>query len=111
MAQADDGRASLSELWASRLHAATTPDEIVCVANDFVASWTEGDRARMPSQCLPPRLGTPQDVSAYAFALTQARLDFVGAATRTELLENMCGFMSAAAMRIAQLAHLSRAHI
>ena len=101
----------LSDVWSSRLHAASTPDEIVCVANDFIASWTETDRARMPSDCLPPRLGTPQDLSAYAFALTHARLDFAGAATKAELLERMCGFMSAAAMRVAQLAHLSRAHI
>jgi hypothetical protein len=99
------------DVWDSRLHNAVTPEEVLCVANDFIATWSEADRARMPAGSLPPRLGTPQDLSAYAFALTQARLDFSGAATKAELLERMCAFMSAAAMRIAQLAHLSRAHI
>ena len=111
MAQTGAPRAILADLWISRLHAASTPEEIVCVANDFVASWSESDRARLPALCLPPRLGTAQDVSAYAFALTQQRLEFAGTVTKAELVERMCAFMSTAAMRVAQLAHLSRASI
>jgi hypothetical protein len=111
MAEAGGKKAERSDLWVSRLHAASSAEEIVCIANEFVASWSEPDRARIPAQCLPPDLGTPQDVSTYAFALTQTRLEFVGASSRVQLIERMCAFMSAAAMRIAQLEHWSHAQM
>jgi hypothetical protein len=90
---------------------ATDPEQIVQLANRFVAAHDESERARLPSHCLPPAIETPQDVCNYAFRLTQEQLRFGGPLGPGLLLDRMALFFSLASSRIAQLAHIARIRV
>lgn len=94
-----------------RLGVATNPEHIVRIAKQFIEAQDESERSRLPAQCLPPRLHTPQDVCNYAFRLTQEQLKFEGALGAGLLLDRMALFFSLASSRIAQLAHIARIRV
>jgi len=101
--------AILPDTWAMQIGLAVTPEQIVLVARQFIDTWHEGDIARLPAGCAPPFLRTPQDVSDYAFTLTQAQLQFDGTLTLGLVLDRMTVFFTFASSRIAHLQHIARA--
>ncbi|MGE5616587.1 MAG: hypothetical protein ACM3X5_06700 [Bacillota bacterium] len=101
--------ATLPASWLSRLNFAASPEEIVRIAVDYLATgWNETQLARLPDGCRPPPLDAPQDVSAYAFTLMRAQLEQPGPAAAELLLDRMAVFFNYASMRVAYLAHIDR---
>jgi hypothetical protein len=62
--------------WFDLLAGATTPQEVVNVARDYLATWTPEEIAALPRSCRPPRsLKFPEEIVDYAFALVKAHLE------------------------------------
>jgi len=97
--------------WTRRLGVATNPEQIVQLAKRFLEMHGEDERSRLPPNCLPPAIHTPQDVCNYAFRLTQEQLKFDGPLNAGLLLDRMALFFSLASSRIAQLAHIARIRV
>jgi hypothetical protein len=91
-----------------RLNAAQRTEEVVAIANEFIDSWDESERSRLPAGCMPPVLRSVQDLNAYALTLTQVQLEFAGSLARGALLDRMTLFFNYASTRAAQLAYLAR---
>jgi hypothetical protein len=87
-------------LWDQRLASAESPEEVVGLARDFLASWHPADIAALPESCWPPRIKDADDVNAYAFQLVHARF-------RCQIddrpVECMSSFFTAASHRLSQL--------
>jgi hypothetical protein len=101
--------ASVPDRWLSRIAFAATTDEIVILASDYAHSLTEGERMRLPPNCLPPPFKSPQDVNGYALTLTRAHLTYRGALSCEILLERLTLFFSTLSGRIAQIERFTRA--
>lgn len=101
--------ASVPDRWLSQIAAAATTEEIVVLASDYAHTLTEGERMRLPSNCLPPPFKSPQDVNAYALVLTRAHLAFRGALSSEILLERLMLFFATLSGRIAQIERFTRA--
>jgi len=86
--------------WAACLASATREDDVINAANEYVASWTQAELARLPSECRPPVFHTPQQISNYAFVLTRAEL------AGNLANDRMLAFFSHASQRVAIIAHV-----
>jgi hypothetical protein len=101
--------ASVPDRWLSQIALAATTDEIVVLASNYAASLTEGERMRLPPNCLPPPFKSAQDVNGYALTLTRAHLSFRGALSSEILLERLMLFFATLSGRIAQIERFTRA--
>ena len=85
--------------WFDMLAAAVTPEEVVDVARDFLATWTPEEIAALPRACRPPRsLKFPEEIVDYAFALVKAHLD---AGSEGSGVTRMATFFAEASWRVA----------
>ena len=88
-----------SSPWFDLLAAATTPEEVLNVARDYLATWTPEEIASLPRACRPPRrIKFPEEIVDYAFVLVKAHLEAgpdSGAVTR------MATFFAEASWRVA----------
>ena len=99
-----DRQAAPAATWGGLLQAASTPQEILEVVRDFVATWTPQETSALPPKArLPLRFTEPEDVVHYAFDLSQARLG----GEETESLLRMWRLFMDASQRIGSA--LSRA--
>lgn len=90
--------------WAARVEGATSSQEVVDVARDFIAQLTPYEVHSLPAQCMPPpKIVDADDVTAYA--LTLVRHDCADAAGEAGLAHKMADFFSHASGRLAQLAN------
>lgn len=101
----------LPECWTTCLNAATSADEIVRLSREYLSTWSETERARLPGNCIPPPMRSMNDVSDYAYTLAQEQLAFDGPYVGRMLLDRMASFFTFASSRLANLAFLSRARI
>ena len=83
------------------LDCATTPEEVVSVARDFVASFTPYEVEFLPPECRPHKIVDAGDVSDYAFELTRASCDQQGEGA--EVAQKFKAFFADAADRLARL--------
>jgi hypothetical protein len=94
-------RSALSSIgWQGRLDEATTPEEVVSTARDFVASWTPQEIASLPRPCRPWKIVDADDVAAYAIQLAQEGTAETDAAAP---VDKMCAFFSSASLRVSQI--------
>src|SRR5690349_3807175 len=92
-------RVPKTHLWFDLLAAAGTPEEVVRVARDFLATWTPEEIARLPADCRPPRtLRFAEEVVDYAFSLVKAHVDD---ASQNEVITRMANFFAEASWRVA----------
>lgn len=92
---------SESFTWPEVLAAAATPDELVGVVRDFLASWTPQEIDALPPSCRPPgKFSNPEDIVLYTFALVDSqmhsRIDDAG-------VNRMANFFSEATRRATHL--------
>jgi len=59
--------------WITRLAAANADEDVLAVAQDFLARLPRGFVSGLPAACQPPEMRSAQDVSSYAFALMMYR--------------------------------------
>ncbi len=85
--------------WFDLLAAAATPEEVVGIARDFLATWTPEEIAAMPRACRPPNsLKFPEQIVDYAFALVKAHLD---SGSDSNGVTRMATFFAEASWRVA----------
>ena len=85
--------------WPDLLGAASTPEDVIGVARDYLATWGPEELERLPSECKPPgRFFEPEEVVSYAFSLVQHHC---GPAASNAELARLVNFFSDAARRIA----------
>ena len=61
--------------WRDHLVLAATPERVLAVAQDFLATWSPEELASLPAACRPPaRFAVPEDVVLYTFTLVDYRL-------------------------------------
>ena len=85
--------------WFDLLAAAATPEEVVNVARDFLATWTPEEIAALPRACRPPRtLKFPEEIVDYAFSLVKAHLD---EGSDSNGVTRMATFFAEASWRVA----------
>jgi hypothetical protein len=85
--------------WFDQLAAAGTPDEVVRVARDYLATWAPDEIALLPPACRPPRnLKFPEEVVDYAFLLVKAH---VSDSVQGEAMTRMANFFAEASWRVA----------
>lgn len=92
---------TISSGWEDRLRDSATATEVVDVARDFVASWTPTELARLPRECRPRKLVDSDDITGFAYALTQrsCALDRMS----DDSLHRMASFFTAASRQLASL--------
>lgn len=85
--------------WADLLGAASTPEEVIGVARDYLATWAPAELERLPSECKPPsKFFEPEEVVSYAFSLVQHHC---GPGADDSDVARLVNFFSVAARRIA----------
>ena len=87
--------------WPDLLALSSTPDEVLGVVRDFIATWSPQEMNALPASCKPPgKFSMPEDVVLYAFALVDqqvhARVDDPG-------VYRMANFFSEATRRVTHL--------
>jgi len=100
-----------SHQWAARLNMATSSQEVVSVANEYIASLSDPQHSTLPDACLPRPLRTAEDLNDYAYTLTQEQLHFVGSLAVSSLLDRLAVFFSLAATRVAHLSFIDRVRV
>jgi hypothetical protein len=84
--------------WFDQLAATTTPEEVVHIARDFVATWTPAEIAALPRALRPGSMKYPEEVVDYAFNLVRAHVD---GHTANDAITRMATFFAEASWRVA----------
>jgi hypothetical protein len=87
--------------WQGRLNEASTPEDVVKVARDFLARWLPHELQRLPAECLPGKIVDADDVNQYALTLVQRSC--AGDRMGDGLLQQMAAFFTRASLRLAQI--------
>jgi hypothetical protein len=98
-AKNDHHRSPMS--WHMVLDCATTLEEVVSVARDFVASFTPYEMEFLPRECRPRKIVDAKDVGDYAFELTRAAC--AGKGEGAVVTDKFKAFFADAAERVAKL--------
>ena len=87
--------------WEGRLHEASTREEVVSVAREFVARWSPAELAALPVESLPAKIVDDEDVSQYALRLMQRSC--AGDRMDDGPLQHLASFFNHASSRLAQI--------
>jgi len=85
--------------WQRRLDDSFTVQEVVDVANDFLALWTAEDLALLPADCMPGSVGGASELNGYALRL--AHRDTI--TREISPLHRMAAFFTKAALRLFEI--------
>jgi len=92
---------SESFTWPDVLAAAVTPEELVGVVRDYLASWTPHEINALPADCRPPaKISFPEDIVLYTFALVDSQMH---SRTDDAGVYRMANFFSEATRRVTHL--------
>ena len=89
--------------WFQQIDAAKSPNEVVAVTRDYLATWTPDELGLMPEPCRPGRVKDAQDIEHLHVHLVEeyGRNRLGGEALVS--LQRMTSFIVRASVRIAQL--------
>jgi hypothetical protein len=87
--------------WQGRLDDATSREDVVGVARDFLALVTPEEVARMPVDCRPGKLVDGEDVANYAVVLARRACD--PDCFEDHNLQRIAAFFGDALARLSQL--------
>jgi hypothetical protein len=87
--------------WEGCLGRASTPEDVVALAREFMAHWSPYEIELLPRALRPGKIVDAQDVAEFAYTLVCARsvADIVPGA----LVHRMSTFFSHAAARLSQI--------
>ena len=86
--------------WQRRLDDASTSQEVVDIANDFLALWTRDELAQLPPDCKPEQVRDAGQLNTYALKLAHRDTIAPGGISS---LHRMATFFTKAALRIFQI--------
>src|SRR2546421_4116084 len=88
--------------WQQLLASASTPDEVICAARDFIASIDHVQLSKLPLACQPGKLLDVEDIHSYAYELVRHHCGNNDENAQTA--QQLSAFFSQAAVRLSQLA-------
>ncbi|HUP30746.1 MAG TPA: hypothetical protein VM122_11270 [Usitatibacter sp.] len=89
--------------WQGRLDAATTSDEVVSVARDYLANFSPYELVVLPKSCKPPhKLYDSEEVTTYAFTLVRHECHKEQPAV-ADLVHKLAHFFSNASIRLSEI--------
>src|SRR5947209_17003365 len=88
--------------WQQLLASATTPDEVISAARNFVAGIDHVQLSKLPPACQPGKLLDVEDVNSFAYELIRHHCGENDENAQT--VQQLSGFFSQAAVRLSQLA-------
>ena len=88
--------------WQERLDSASTGPDVVVIARDFVAQFSEEEIDELPEICRPGKFLDASDVTAYSFRIV--RHHRAGNAETSARVHKLASFSSNASIRLSQLA-------
>ena len=86
--------------WQQRLWLSRSPEAVIDLVREHVATVSREDFYSLPPTCRPVRIDNAEDVARYAFYLVSERC---GSRHSTSALHRLASFFSAASTRLAQL--------
>jgi len=88
-----------SPSWAKRVEEAASPETVVQLVGEFLASRDGGQMSRLPRECLPPTQLDRDQIADFAYRL----VSYHGHDEAREVVEALSGVVSRAAVRLAEL--------
>ena len=85
--------------WEQRLQRSYSVEEVISVANDFIATWGPAELTTLPEPLRPPRFRDADDVGLYAFKL----MSRPGMGSNSHILARMVTFFTTASQRLSQI--------
>lgn len=86
--------------WQKSLWLSRSPDAVVDLVREHVATLSRDELHSLPPTCRPVRIENAEDVARYAFYLVSERC---GSRQGSSELHRLASFFSAASTRLAQL--------
>jgi hypothetical protein len=92
-----------SRNWAEKLSLATSEEEVVRIARDYVGEWFPDELAELPEHCRPGKLRDGEDINELAFKLTHLRFTPGFEPSEEGTVPAMESFFAQACSRIAHV--------
>jgi hypothetical protein len=89
--------------WLRQLDSATTLEEVVAIARDYLSTWTPEELARLPRGCRPGRLREPEDIEELHSCSVDAYRTTRASGEELTALQLLTSFIVRASQRVAQL--------
>ena len=86
--------------WEERLARATSEEEVVDVARDYLATISHTEFALLPQSLRPHKIVDASDVTTYAFDLVRHECDEV---SQHRLVQRIAHIMSRASIRLSEI--------
>ena len=99
----------MGDTWNDCVKESVSVDEVLTLAQRYIASWDPESLARLPEDCLPTRLASYEDISAYAVTLVRRHFSLEGTPYGPEL-SRMSAFFTIASTRLAEILGTAREH-
>ena len=90
----------LFDEWKPRIQGAATPEQIVTIVREYIASWPKEDLDQLPWMLSAPVLPDCEAIIARAVVATRAELQFDGPEPQHRLMREMAWTLAAAATRV-----------
>ena len=90
-------------LWEKRIDQLATPDEVVALTQDYLASFSPEYLGRLPADCRPEHIKYPDDIEFWAQRLSKAYCAEYDTPADGNLLHELLDYFLHALIRLAQL--------
>ncbi len=89
--------------WQGRLDAATSSEEVIAVARDFLATFSPYELAVLPASCKPPhKLYDGEEITTYAFELVRHECNKERPES-ADMVHKLAHFFSNASIRLSEI--------
>lgn len=86
--------------WQRRLSEASTPEEVVVVANEFLSQWSREELAELPNDCKPGAMADARQLTDHALKLAHRHTVGIGDLSALHRMET---FFTKAALRVYRI--------
>lgn len=91
-----------SQSWAKKVEEASSPDVVVALVRDYLASRDDQEMRRLPRECAPPSQLGREQIADFAYRLAA----YHGHDDNARLVQRLSSVVSRAAVRLAELERL-----
>ena len=88
-----------SQSWAKKVEEASSPDVVVALVRDYLASRDHQEMQRLPRECVPPTHFGREQIADFAYRLAA----YHGHDDDARLVQRLSSVVSRAAVRLAEL--------